>query len=118
MDPREIAILEEIEAELTVSDARFAARMAAGPSPTLAYRLSLIAATAAGVFLVMLFPVNILYGIAGYLVLVGAGTSILRHRRPKSDNTSPLAVFHRLTAGLFRNTPHTDSAADGWDYAD
>lgn len=114
MDPRELAILEEIEAELTVSDARFAARMAAGPSPTLAYRLWLTATTMIGVVLVMMFPVNILFGVAGYMVLVAAGTTILQHHRSKTKDESLLSVFHRLTAGLFRNT--SPAAPDSSDY--
>jgi hypothetical protein len=113
MDPRELAILEEIEAELTESDARFAARMAAGPSPTLAYRLWLTATTMVGVVLVMMFPANILFGVAGYMVLVAAGTTILRHRKARTDDESLLSAFHRLTAGLFRNTtPATQDSSE------
>lgn len=117
MDPRELAILEEIEAELAETDARFAARMAAGPRPALAYRIWLTATTMVGVVLVMLFPMNMLFGVAGYMVLVAAGTSMLQHRRPKPNEQSLLSVFHRLAAGLFRNTAPAspDSGVDYWD---
>jgi len=117
MDPRELAILEEIETELTQADARFAARMAAGPSLTFAYRFWLAGAAVLGVSLVMLFPVNLLFGVAGYMVLVGTGTIILRHRPSRQREDSVLSVFHRLTAGLFRNTTPPEAAGDSWEAA-
>lgn len=104
MDARELRILEEIEAELAFNDPAFATRMTEGPTLSVAYRLWLGFATAAGVFLVMLFATHFLFAVAGYLILVTAGTSMLRHRRMTPAEEHPIETFHRLTGGLFRNT--------------
>ena len=104
MDSRELDILAAIEADLTDSDAAFALRMTGKPRLSLFYRLSLCLAAASGVFLMMLFPVNLFFAVAGYLVLVGAGTSVLRRRRFTPADEPPLETFHRLTGGLFRSS--------------
>jgi hypothetical protein len=47
------------------------------------------------------------------MVLVAAGTTILRHRKARTDDESLLSAFHRLTAGLFRNTtPATQDSSE------
>ncbi|MCP4246055.1 MAG: DUF3040 domain-containing protein, partial [bacterium] len=96
--------LEEIELGLLQEDAAFAQRIAGGPRLSARRKAALAAATVAGITLVMLFPVNLMLGVAGYLVLVIAGTSLLRQRPMTPADQSPLEAFHRLTAGLFRNT--------------
>lgn len=103
MNHKEIEILEAIEADFADSDAAFFARMSAGPSMTAVERVRLALATAIGVFLVMLFSVNVLFAVAGYLVLVAAGTEALRHRRLTPAEEPPLETFHRLSGGLFRS---------------
>lgn len=104
MDPRELHILEDIEAELAFSDSAFATRMTEGPKLSVGHRLWLGFASAVGVALVLLFAVHFLFAVAGYLILVTAGTSMLRHRRFTPVEESPITTFHRITAGLFRNT--------------
>jgi hypothetical protein len=104
MNPEERQILEAMEAEYAQSDAAFAARMSAGPRLSSAQRVRLALATALGVFLVMLFPVNLVFAVIGYLVLVAAGTEVLRHHRFTPAEESPRETFHRLTAGLFRSS--------------
>ena len=59
--------------------------------------------TGVGLALLMSFSTNLLLGLAGYLVLVAIGTSVLRRRALKRAEDSPLELFHRLTAGLLRN---------------
>lgn len=113
MNVREQQILDQIEASLK-EDAHFAARIASGPSLPMSHKLMLAASTVFGVSLVMLFPANILLGLAGYLVLVAAVTTMLHSRPLKPAEISPIEVFHRITAGLLRNTAsdETESALD------
>ena len=103
MNREEIEILEALEADFAESDAAFVARMNAGPSLPMAQRVRLALATMLGVFLVMLFSVNIVFSLAGYVVLVAAGTEVLRNHRLAPAEESPRETFHRLTAGLFRS---------------
>jgi hypothetical protein len=112
MDARELEILAQIEEDFARGDAQFAERMADGPRLSIAYRLWLVMTTAVGVGLVMLFPLNMMFAVAGYLVLVAAGTSMLRHRRLTPAERPPIETFHRLTAGLFRNTGNPVEMAD------
>jgi predicted membrane metal-binding protein len=102
MNPKELEILANIEAELTQTDATFVARMR-GLRLSIWHRILLVLAALAGIALVMMFTVNMLLGVAGYLVLVAAGTNLLRHRRIAPIERSPLEIFHRLTGGLFRD---------------
>jgi fatty acid desaturase len=102
MNSKELEILANIEAEFTQTDANFVARMK-GLRLSIWYRILLALAAVAGVGLVMLFTVNMLLGVAGYVVLVAAGTNLLRHRRLTPAERSPLELFHRLTADLFRD---------------
>ena len=95
----------EIESSLAAEDAAFAQRLAEGPRLSVRYRVGLASATILGLALVMAFTVHVAFGLLGYAVLVVAGTSLLRRRALKPVNEPPLAVFHRLTAGMFRNTP-------------
>ncbi len=104
MNPSELRILEQIEDGFWEEDATFAQAITAGPRLSGRYRVGLAAVVTLGVSLVMLFSVNLVLGLAGYAVLVGAFTSLLRRRPVNPVNQSPLTVFHRLTAGLFRNT--------------
>ena len=104
MNPTELEILEQIEVGLSREDADFAKRLAGGPRLSGRYRVGFAAVTMAGIALVMLFSVNLILGVAGYMVLVAACTNMLRHRPLKPADEPPLEVFHRLTAGLFRNT--------------
>lgn len=111
MNAREQQILDQIEASFR-EDRHFAARIASGPRLPMSHKLGLVASTVFGIGLVMLFPTNILFGIAGYLVLVTAGTTLLRSRRLKPAEISPIEVFHRITAGLLRDTgPNTMGTA-------
>jgi hypothetical protein len=103
MDPRELAILEEIEAAAYADDAAFAELIAGGPRMSIRHRAGLAAATAAGVGLMVLFTTSLVFGLAGYLVLVAVGTDILRNRSAKVVKTSPLETFHTVTRGLFRD---------------
>lgn len=104
MNPTELKILEQIEVGLWQEDAVFAEQIAGGPRLSGRYKAGLVAVAVAGVAMVMLFSVNLILGLAGYVVLVAAGTNMLRHRPLKPADQSPLEVFHQLTAGLFRNT--------------
>lgn len=102
MNLREQQILDQIEAGFR-EDAHFVARIASGPSLPLGHKLGLIASSLFGIGLVLLFPANILFGVLGYLILVAAGTLLLRSRRLKPAELSPIEVFHRITAGLLRD---------------
>lgn len=104
MDRYETELLDQIELGFWLEDAEFAQQITAGPRLSRRYRAGLVAVAAAGVFLVMLFSVNLLLSLFGYLLLVATGTSLLRRRPLTPANQSPLEVFHRLTAGLFRDT--------------
>ena len=104
MNPRELEILEQIEIGTSQEDAAFAERIASGPRLSGRYVVGLTAVGLAGIALVMMFPTNLLFGVAGYLVLVAAGTDALRRRAVKPVDESPLQFFHRLTAGLFVST--------------
>ena len=104
MNRNELRILEQIEDGFWQEDATFAQAITAGPRLSGRYRVGLAAVVTFGVSLVMLFSVNLVFGLAGYAVLVGAFTSLLRRRPVNPVNQSPLVVFHRLTAGLFRDT--------------
>lgn len=103
MDPRELAILEEIEANAYAEDAAFAELIAAGPRMSARHKAATAAAATAGVALMMSFTTNLIVGLAGYLLLVAVGTDILRSRPVKPVSTSPLETFHRVTRGLFRD---------------
>lgn len=107
MNSYETHILEQISAGVAQDDAAFADRITSGPRLSVRYKAGFAAATLLGTALVMMFSVHLIFGVAGYLVLVAAGTSLLRHRAIKPANESPLEFFHRLTAGLFRNTGAT-----------
>lgn len=107
MNPNELKILEQIAVGVSEEDAAFAARLANGPRLSVRYRLVLATTVLAGLTLVMMFSVNVMFGVVGYGVLTAAGTSLLRHRRFSAITESPLDVFHRITAGLFRNTKAT-----------
>lgn len=104
MNSFESEILEQIELGMLQEDAAFAERIADGPRLAAGYKAGLTAIAIAGMALVMLFPLNLGLGLLGYVVLVVAGTSLLRRRPLKPADEPPLEVFHRLTAGLFRNT--------------
>ncbi len=104
MDSRELRILKEIEASAHEEDAAFAERLASGPKLSGRYKLGLILGILAGIALLMSFSSGLAFGLAGYLVLVGVGTSFMRRRALKPAEVSPLEAFHRVTAGLFRNT--------------
>lgn len=103
MDSRELRILKEIEASAYEDDAAFAEMLAAGPRLSVGYKLGLALATGVGLALLMSFTTNLLMGLVGYLILVAAGTDLLRRRAPKRAEDTPLELFHRLTAGLLRN---------------
>ena len=111
MNPRELKILEEIEAGLYETDAAFATRISTGPRLSSVQKAALAAATIAGMALVMLFPATLALGLAGYMVLVAVGTVALRRRPIKPAQESPVEFFHRLTAGLLRD-PGTKVEAD------
>lgn len=104
MNPTEHDILEQIEMGFSQDDAAFAELIANGPCLSVRYRLGLAAVSLVGMALVMMFPVHLGFGVAGYLVLVTAGAHALRRRPLRTFNESPLQFFHRLTAGLFANT--------------
>jgi hypothetical protein len=104
MDPKELRILKEIEAGMYEDDSDFATRIAEGPRLSVRYKAGLALAATVGITLLMLFPTHLAFGVAGYITLVAVGTNVLRHRSPKPAEVSPLEVFHRLTASLFRNT--------------
>ena len=113
MDSRELRILKEIEASAHEEDAAFAERMASGPKLSGRYKLGLALGVAAGVTLLLSFSAGLAFGLFGYLVLVAVGTNLLRHRAIKPIEESPLEVFHRMTAGLFRNTsPSVEPSLD------
>ena len=113
MNSRELQILEQIEAGFSHDDAAFADRISSGPQLSGRFKVGLGIASLAGVALTMMFPMHLYFGVAGYLVLVGVGTSLLRRRPMKPADESPLQFFHRLTAGLFVNTsPATESSLD------
>ena len=103
MNGNELKILQQIEDGFSQDDAAFAEQMAGGPRLSLRYMAMVVAVGLTGVAMVMLFPVHLSFGVAGYLVLVGVGTSLLRRRPMKPANESPRQFFHRLTAGLFAN---------------
>ena len=104
MTPNELRILEQMEVGFWQEDAAFAQHITGGPRLSGRYRAGLAAVITAGVGLVMLFPMNLLLGVAGYALLVAAGTNMLRRRPLKPADQSPLELFHRLTAGLLRDT--------------
>lgn len=104
MNPSELKILEQIEMGFSQDDAAFAEQIANGPRLSGRYKVGLAAASLVGIALVMMFPMNLAFGVAGYLALVGVGTNLLRRRPVKPADESPLQFFHRLTAGLFENT--------------
>ena len=112
MNSREIRILNEIEANVYESDAAFATRIASGPRLSPLQKAGLAAATIAGIALVMLFPANLVFGLAGYMVLVAVGTTALRNRPIKPAQETPLDFFHRLTAGLFRDPGKAEAEVD------
>jgi hypothetical protein len=103
MDSRELRILKEIEAGAYEEDAEFAERLSAGPRLTVGEKVGLALAAGAGISLLMAFSTNLLLGLVGYMILVVAGTFTLRRRRLQPAETSPLELFHRLTAGLLKN---------------
>lgn len=107
MNSYETQLLEQISVGMARDDAAFADRISSGPQLSAGYRVALTAATLLGTALTLMFSVNLLFGMAGYAVLVAAGTSLLRRRPIKPANQSSLEFFHRLTAGLFRNTGAT-----------
>ncbi len=104
MNPRETDILEQIEMGFSFEDAAFAELIANGPRLSGRYIAGLAGACFLGIGLLMMFSVHIVFGVAGYLVLVAAGTKTLRRRPLKPADETPLNFFHRLTAGLFANT--------------
>lgn len=104
MNPTELEILEQIELGVSKEDAAFAHRIAAGPRLSRRYKAGFVVVATAGIALMMLFSVNIILGLAGYAILVAACTHMVRRRPLKPIDESPLEVFHRCTAGLFRNT--------------
>ena len=112
MNPNELRILNEIEANIYDTDAAFASRIASGPSLSRIQKSGLAAATLAGIGLVMLFPTNLVFGLVGYMVLVAVGTTALRNRPIKPAQESPLDFFHRLTAGLFRDPGKVEAEMD------
>ena len=113
MDSRELRILKEIEAQLHEEDADFAERISGGPRLSSRYKLGMALGIAAGIALLMSFSSGLMFGVAGYLVLVVVGTSLLRRRAIKRAEEPPIEVFHRMTAGLFRNThPVTEPSLD------
>lgn len=113
MNPREHDILEQIEMGFSHDDAEFAELIANGPRLSGRYKVGLSAAIAVGIGLVLMFPVHLSFGVAGYLFLVAAGTHALRRRPLRTFNESPLQFFHRITAGLFANTsPAVESSLD------
>lgn len=103
MNARELRILSEIEAAVYDEDEAFAHRIAAGPQLSMLQKLGLTFAALIGVLMTLSFSANLILGIAGYLTLVAVATAILRTRPPKPAEQSPLELFHRATAGLFRN---------------
>ena len=107
MDSRELRILKEIEAQTHEDDADFAERIAGGPRLSSRYKLGIALGVTAGIALLMSISAGVAFGLFGYLVLVALGTSLLRRRAIKPIEESPLEVFHRVTAGLFRNTAHS-----------
>ncbi len=104
MDSTELRILKEIEAGAHEEDPAFAERLAAGPGLSVGKKTGLSLAAGTGIALLMAFPTSLVLGLVGYLVLVVAVTAALRHRRWQPADGSPLEFFHRLTAGLLRNT--------------
>jgi hypothetical protein len=104
MNPAELSILDQISAQLRAEDASLAARLAAGPRFTPRYRLCLGLVATVGVGLTLLFSANLVFGVAGYLILVVAGTITLRRRPLVPVEASPLEMFHRFTGELFRST--------------
>ena len=115
MDSRELRILKEIEAQTHEEDADFAERIAYGPRLPIRYKLGIGLGIAAGFALLLSFSSGLLFGLAGYLVLVVVGTNLLRRRAIKPAEESPLEIFHRLTAGLFRNTSYSVGASLDFD---
>jgi hypothetical protein len=103
MNPQEMKILDEIEAAMRESDAAFVTRMASGPRLSRARKVGLVAATIAGLTLVMMFSANVVLGLAGYVLLVAVGTMALRSRPLQPAQQSPVELLHRFTGGLFRN---------------
>jgi len=115
MNSHELRILKQIEAGLSHDDAAFADRISSGPQLSGWFKVGLGIASVAGIALTMMFPMHLYYGVAGYLVLVAVGTSLLRHRPMKPADESPLQCFHRLTAGLFVNTSSATESSLDWD---
>ena len=103
MNPRELRILDEIEAAMHENDAAFAARIASGPRLTSIQKASLAATSIGGIALTMLFSANIMFGLFGYVILVAVGTTALRRRPLQPAQESPLELVHRMTGGLFRD---------------
>ncbi|MCP4305020.1 MAG: DUF3040 domain-containing protein [bacterium] len=112
MNPNEIRILKEIEAAESQDDAAFAERIAEGPGLPLRYKLIAGAIGLVGLVLVMMFPANLAFGVAGYLVLVAIGTDALRRRPVRPFGETPMQFFHRMTAGLFANTTVVEPSLD------
>ena len=112
MNQSENEILEQIEVGFWMEDADFAKRITEGPRLSGRYKVGFAAAAAAGIALVMLFSVNLVLGLVGYMVLVGACTHMLRRRPIKPVDEPALEIFHRATMGLFRNTNTTVEAVD------
>jgi len=104
MNARELRILSEIEAAVYEDDEAFADRIAAGPQLSFMPRIGLTVAALLGVMMTLSFSANLALGVAGYLTLVTVGTAIFRTCPPKPAEQSPLEMFHRATAGLFRDT--------------
>lgn len=109
MNPRELRILDEIEAAMYENDAAFATRIASGPRLSSMQKASLGAATIGGIAFVMLFSANLMFGLFGYVVLVAVGTTALRHRPLQPAQQSPLELVHRVTGGLFRDPGYVEN---------
>jgi hypothetical protein len=112
MKPYELRMLKEIEAAASHDDEAFAERIAEGPCLSLRYKLTAGAVGLVGFALVMMFPANLVFGVVGYLILVGVGTDALRRRPVRPFDETPLQFFHRLTAGLFANTSVIEPSLD------
>jgi hypothetical protein len=112
MNPNELRILKEIEAAASHDDAAFAERIAEGPCLSFRYKLKAGVVSLVGLALVMMFPTHLAFGVIGYIILVGVGTSALRRRPVRPFDETPLQFFHRLTAGLFANTTVVEPSLD------
>ena len=107
MEQQHNRILKEIEANIIETDAEFAELLASGPRLTTRYKLAASAGVALAITLILMFSTNILFGLFGYVALVGVATHVLSKRPLKPAEQSPLEIVHRLTAGLFRDTGAT-----------